>query len=169
MEYVSNNQLGAIAYFAANYAPMNWMPCDGTSLASSANTGLRVVFGGKYGEDNLTFNVPTLAPLVSNGEALPAIFIAVGVFPHPIPDELCFITPELSEVEPYLGLVVPYAKTDLPDNWVWCDGSLLKIKHQMALFSILGIRFGGDDLINFALPNIPGHIICIRGDFPVRL
>jgi microcystin-dependent protein len=169
MNYVSNIQIGAIAYFVGGYAPVDWMFCDGRSLPISSNSVLHAVFGGKYGEDALTFNVPNVPPLLSNGEALPAIFIAEGMFPDPIQNELCFITPEPSDGDVLLGMVVPYEGSELPMDWAWCDGSMLKVNTKMALCSLTGFRFGGDANNTFALPNLPGHIICVQGAFPCRV
>jgi microcystin-dependent protein len=166
MNYVCNYQIGAIAYFAGEYAPLNWRFCDGHSLSVSAYTAVNAIFKGKYGGDAQQFNVPTIAPLISNGVNLPAMFIAVGLFPEHIPDDICYMSPEPDDEPTYIGLVVPYEGTTPPENWAWCDGSLIQTKNAQALASILLNRFGGDFIYNFALPSIPGHIICINGNFP---
>lgn len=169
MDYVSNIQIGAMAYFAGNYVPLNWMLCDGKSINVNDYQGVYGVFNGKYGEAMPRFNVPTIAPLISNGENLPAIFITSGVFPENIPDDLCFISPEPSDDPNYIGLVVPFDGSTPPENWIWCDGSVQQVQVLMALFAIVGTRFGGNGSSNFALPNIPGHIICVAGDYPPRM
>lgn len=168
MNYVSNDQIGAMAYFAGDYAPSYWMFCDGHSLRISDYSAVFAVFKGRYGADSSLFQVPSMAPLTSNGENLPAIFLAEGVYPENVPDELCFISPEPSDYPTYIGLVVPFDGSTPPANWIWCDGSMQQIRTFMALFAIVGTRFGGNGTSNFGLPNLPGYIICTAGDFPSR-
>lgn len=166
MDYVRNDQFGAMAYFAGRFfPPRGWMVLGGQTLNTQHYIKVYVVFGSK-GEDSNTFQVPNVAPLVSNGENLPAIFLIEGEFPENIPDELCFITPEPSENPTYIGLVIPFDGSTPPENWMWCDGRILPMQSELALFALLENRFGGQHSVNFALPNIPGHIICVKGDYP---
>src|ERR1700755_3118254 len=44
-----------------------------------------------------------------------------------------------------------------PKGWALCNGQLLPINQNQALFSLLGTTFGGDGRINFALPNLQGR------------
>jgi microcystin-dependent protein len=44
-----------------------------------------------------------------------------------------------------------------PNGWAFCDGQLLAISQNTALFSLLGTNFGGDGKSNFALPNMQGN------------
>ena len=43
-----------------------------------------------------------------------------------------------------------------PTGWAFCDGQLLPISQNTALFSLLGVNYGGDGKSNFALPNLQG-------------
>src|SRR5256714_5684283 len=43
-----------------------------------------------------------------------------------------------------------------PKGWAFCDGQLLPISQNTALFSLLGTTYGGDGKSNFALPNLQG-------------
>lgn len=45
-----------------------------------------------------------------------------------------------------------------PKGWALCDGQLLPINQNQALFSLLGTTYGGDGRINFALPNLQGNV-----------
>lgn len=45
-----------------------------------------------------------------------------------------------------------------PKNWAFCNGQLLPINQNQALFSLLGTTFGGDGRVNFALPNLRGRV-----------
>src|SRR3989440_12505645 len=44
-----------------------------------------------------------------------------------------------------------------PKGWALCDGQLLPINQNQALFSLLGTTYGGDGRVNFALPNLDGR------------
>src|SRR5215510_7968748 len=43
-----------------------------------------------------------------------------------------------------------------PKGWAWCDGQILPISQNTALFSLLGTTYGGNGTSNFALPNLQG-------------
>jgi microcystin-dependent protein len=45
-----------------------------------------------------------------------------------------------------------------PKGWAFCDGQLLPISQNTALFSLLGTYYGGDGKSNFALPNLQGNV-----------
>ena len=45
-----------------------------------------------------------------------------------------------------------------PRNWAFCDGQLLAINSNLALFGFLGAKYGGDGQTNFALPDLRGRV-----------
>jgi microcystin-dependent protein len=45
-----------------------------------------------------------------------------------------------------------------PKGWALCDGQLLPINQNQALFSLLGTTYGGDGRVNFGLPNLDGRV-----------
>src|SRR5512136_2179354 len=45
-----------------------------------------------------------------------------------------------------------------PKGWALCDGQLLPINQNQALFSLLGTTYGGDGRVNFGLPNLQGRV-----------
>jgi microcystin-dependent protein len=45
-----------------------------------------------------------------------------------------------------------------PKGWALCNGQLLPINQNQALFSLLGTTYGGDGRVNFALPNLQGQV-----------
>jgi len=51
-----------------------------------------------------------------------------------------------------------------PKGWAMCNGQLLPINQNQALFSILGTTYGGDGRVNFALPDFRGRVPVHRGD-----
>lgn len=59
--------------------------------------------------------------------------------------------------EPYLGEVKIISWNFAPKGWAFCNGQLLPINQNQALFSILGTTYGGDGRVNFALPNLQGR------------
>ena len=79
-------------------------------------------------------------------------------------------------MEPLLGQIMLFAGNFAPKGWAFCDGSLLRISQNTALFSILGTTYGGDGRTDFALPDLRSHapvsgsnyIIAIQGIFPSR-
>jgi microcystin-dependent protein len=50
------------------------------------------------------------------------------------------------------------AFTFAPKGWAFCNGQLLPINQNQALFSLLGTQYGGDGRVNFALPNLQGRV-----------
>jgi microcystin-dependent protein len=60
---------------------------------------------------------------------------------------------------PVLGQIMPFAGTQVPRGWALCNGALLSIQQNSALFSLLGTYYGGNGTSNFALPNLQGRAI----------
>jgi microcystin-dependent protein len=50
-----------------------------------------------------------------------------------------------------------------PKGWAMCDGQLLPINQNQALFAILGTTYGGNGQVNFALPNLKGRTVAHEG------
>jgi len=53
-----------------------------------------------------------------------------------------------------------------PTGWAWCNGQLLPISQNTALFSLLGTFYGGDGKSTFALPNLQGSAPIHQGQGP---
>lgn len=60
-------------------------------------------------------------------------------------------------MEPFIGQVILFAGNFAPRGWAFCDGQLLPIAQNQALFSILGTTYGGDGQNTFALPDLRGR------------
>jgi microcystin-dependent protein len=58
--------------------------------------------------------------------------------------------------DPFLGEIRLFANTFVPNGWFPCNGQVLPISSYTALFSLLGINFGGNGQTNFCLPNLNG-------------
>ena len=59
--------------------------------------------------------------------------------------------------EPFLSEVRMMSFVFAPKGWALCNGQLLPINQNQALFSLLGTTFGGDGRVNFALPDLRGR------------
>lgn len=59
--------------------------------------------------------------------------------------------------DPYLGEISMFAGNFPPRGWAFCNGQLLPISSNQALFSILGTTYGGDGRTTFALPDLRGR------------
>ena len=66
--------------------------------------------------------------------------------------------------EPFLAEIKIVSFNFPPKGWAMCNGQLLPINQNQALFSILGTSFGGNGQTNFALPDFRGRIPIHQGD-----
>jgi len=79
-------------------------------------------------------------------------------------------------MEPFLGQIQLLPYNFAPNGWAFCEGQLLAISQNTALFSLLGTTYGGDGATTFALPNLkakepdPNTHFCIalEGIYPSR-
>lgn len=69
-------------------------------------------------------------------------------------------------MEPYIGEVRIFAGNFAPKDWAFCNGQLLSIAQNTALFSILGVTYGGDGKNTFALPDLRGRAPMQQGAGP---
>ncbi|HTL97926.1 MAG TPA: tail fiber protein [Holophagaceae bacterium] len=63
--------------------------------------------------------------------------------------------------EPFVGAITIFAGNFAPSGWAFCDGRLINISDNTALYSLLGTTYGGDGVNTFALPDL-------RGRFPIH-
>ncbi|MCP4693550.1 MAG: phage tail protein [Desulfobacterales bacterium] len=66
--------------------------------------------------------------------------------------------------EPFIGEIKMFGFNYAPRNWATCDGQLLPIGQNQALYSLLGTIFGGDGRTDFALPDLRGRTPVHPGD-----
>jgi microcystin-dependent protein len=59
--------------------------------------------------------------------------------------------------EPFISEIRIFSFGFAPKGWALCNGQLLPINQNQALFSLLGTTYGGDGRVNFALPNLQGR------------
>lgn len=68
--------------------------------------------------------------------------------------------------EPFLGEIRLFAGSFAPRDWALCNGQLLSIQQNTALFAILGTTYGGDGKTTFALPNLQDRVPLNFGQGP---
>lgn len=69
-------------------------------------------------------------------------------------------------MEPFIGQIQPYGFDFAPRGWVRCDGQLLAISSNAALFSLLGTAYGGDGRTTFGVPDLRGRSMIHQGQGP---
>src|SRR3989442_4476304 len=68
--------------------------------------------------------------------------------------------------DPFVAEIRIFPFNFAPKGWAFCDGQLLPISQNTALFSLLGTTYGGDGKSNFALPNMQGNAPMHPGQGP---
>lgn len=68
--------------------------------------------------------------------------------------------------EPYLGMIIIVPYNFSPRGWAFCNGQILPIAQNTALFSLLGTTFGGNGQTTFALPDLRGRCPNSSGQGP---
>lgn len=68
--------------------------------------------------------------------------------------------------EPFIGQIMMFGGNFAPRGWAFCNGQLLSIAQNTALFSILGTTYGGDGQTTFALPDLRGRVPMQWGNGP---
>src|SRR6201999_2063113 len=59
---------------------------------------------------------------------------------------------------PFLAQIEIFSFNFAPKGWALCNGQLMPINQNQALFSLLGTTYGGDGRVNFGLPNLQGRV-----------
>ncbi len=67
---------------------------------------------------------------------------------------------------PFIGEIIMFGGNFAPRGWAFCDGALLPISQNSALFSILGTTYGGDGRTTFGLPDLRGRVPMHAGNGP---
>ncbi len=68
--------------------------------------------------------------------------------------------------EPFVGEIRQFPYSFAPHNFAYCAGQLMPIQQNTALFSLLGVNYGGNGTSNFGLPNLQGRAMMHQGDGP---
>ena len=83
-------------------------------------------------------------------------------------DVVFFLTEKLKEnlMDPFVAEIRIFPFNFAPKGWAFCDGQILPLSQNTALFSLLGTTYGGDGKSNFALPNMQGNTPMHPGQGP---
>lgn len=79
-------------------------------------------------------------------------------------------------METFIGDIQLFPYGFAPRGWSKCDGEIMRISDNQALYSLLGSQYGGDGISTFGLPNLQGaepfpkidYYIALQGDYPQR-
>ena len=69
-------------------------------------------------------------------------------------------------MDPFVAEIRIFPFNFAPKGWAFCDGQILPISQNTALFSLLGTTYGGDGKSTFALPNVQGSVAMHPGQGP---
>lgn len=69
-------------------------------------------------------------------------------------------------MNPFIGQIIMFGGNFAPRGWALCNGQLLPIAQNTALFSILGTTYGGDGRTTFGLPSLRGRLAMHAGNGP---
>jgi microcystin-dependent protein len=69
-------------------------------------------------------------------------------------------------MDPFVAEIRIFPFNFPPKSWAFCDGQILPLSQNTALFSLLGTTYGGDGKSNFALPNMQGNVPMHPGQGP---
>ncbi len=68
--------------------------------------------------------------------------------------------------EPFIGEIRAFGFNFAPRGWALCNGQLIPIQQNTALFSLLGTQYGGNGTTTFALPNLQDRLATSQGNGP---
>jgi len=71
-----------------------------------------------------------------------------------------------AQQEPFVGQIMAVPYNFAPTGWAECNGQLIPIASNTALFSLLGVQYGGNGTTNFALPDLRGRVMVGEGNGP---
>lgn len=69
-------------------------------------------------------------------------------------------------MDPFLGEIRPFAFGVIPQGWHLCDGTVMQIRQNNALFALIGVAYGGDGVNTFNLPDLRGRVPLGQGIVP---
>ena len=103
---------------------------------------------------------PLVAALTTASLAVVVALIFTGVF------GAGRLEAPITQTEPFIGQIQTFGFNFAPRGWAKCDGQLLAISSNTALFSLLGTTYGGDGRTTFGLPDLRGRAALHQGGGP---
>ena len=119
--------------------------------------------------DNATGNAGTGGPINNRQPTLVMRWIIAkegGIFPNDDPNSSPNGTSSPDRSIPFLGEIKAVPFNFAPRGWEFCEGQLLPINQNQALFGLIGTTYGGNGQTNFALPDLRGRTIMGAGQGP---
>jgi microcystin-dependent protein len=144
--------------------PNGWINCTGQLVPVSEFGTLFQVLGTRFGGDGqTTFGLPNLTATPPPGVDDFSSLYFISLFGN------------IGSPGAFLATVQLLPFTSAPSGWSTCEGQLLPVSQNQALFSLLGTTFGGNGQTNFGLPDmrkvaVPAgmqYFICVRPQNPV--
>jgi microcystin-dependent protein len=129
-------------------APISVSATNQVSLNAGTNVGDLITWDGtnwvnmQPAEQHWSFQVNNLQPYL----AVNYCIAMNGIFPS------------RSDATPFVSQIQIFPFNFAPVGWAMCNGQILSISQNAALFSLLGTAFGGNGTTNFALPNLQGAV-----------
>ena len=125
------------------------------------NPSAKLDVNGTVKGTNFTGNGNTLT-FGANSNMQPSLAVSYiislyGVYPSPSSSK---------GSDPYVGEICMFAGNFAPQGWAFCNGQLLPIAQNAALFSLIGTYYGGDGITTFALPDLRGRVPIHQGQGP---
>ncbi|MFZ1126396.1 MAG: tail fiber protein [Candidatus Baltobacteraceae bacterium] len=155
----TSSYIGEIRMFGFNFAPLWWAPCDGRLLPINDNQALFQLIGTTFGGDGKTdFAVPDLRGMVAPLKSLTFCIAFESVYPDTREPDPNAPDPNANVPSAFVNEVRMFGFNAAPLGWDSCDGRLLRIAQNPALFSLIGNTYGGDGITNFALPDLRGMV-----------
>lgn len=128
-------------------------------------TGAGHALGDQFGDDGVVLTLANMpvemgggGQPVSNVQPSVALNFCIalqGIFPSP--------DGGASPRDPFIGEIITFAGNFAPGGWAFCNGQLLPINQNQALFSLLGFTYGGNGTTHFALPDLRGMALLGAG------
>lgn len=164
--------LGSVLLIPYDFVPVYFDRCNGQLLLINNHLTLFSLLGTRFGGDGTkNFGLPDLRGLEPI-EGLTYVIATRGIYPPRKTVELGY-----REIKPLLGQIscVAYLPRYVPPpDWAACDGQLRSIEKHLALYTLLGTKFGGDGSTTFALPDLRNnelgkgltYVISMDGKYP---
>jgi len=147
--------------YAQNIGIGTAVPAEKLDVAGNVKTnGLLISNGGNTWDQLMRSNANGTVGFRKGhgGQAIRFIICLQGIYP----------SPDFGLTgEPFLAEIKMFAGNFAPNGWAFCEGQLLPINQNTALFSLIGTYYGGNGQTTFALPDLRGAVPVGTGTSPV--
>lgn len=146
--------LGMLQAFAFDMQPKHFLKCEGQSLKIIDNQALYSLIGNTFGGDGrLTFALPDFRGAKVAGVSVSYCIATAGQY---LPRN------SYNGLEAYTATIVPNLFSFVPGGFKVCDGAIISLNNNSALYSLLGTNYGGNGSTNFAIPNLDKEAISLQ-------